>query len=124
MTTDELINKINSCVEALDFVSARKYIEENISIVESNKYLLKRNARDILKFLTQQIESGYQTLSRKELATLNAINTYAYNFDLRGIKNIVKNESTLLIRSDIESYLNSDAVTILAGMGAIRKALN
>jgi hypothetical protein len=50
------------------------------------------------------------------------VNSYASNFDLRGLKVVIRDHSLLFLRNDIEAYLNSDARIILEGMGAIPKA--
>lgn len=118
---DDLFEKINQCVENFDYVSTRKYIEDNIEILEKNRQKLKGNAREILNFLIEQKNSGVNPLSRKELNLINAINTYAYKFDLRGIKVILKDNTKLFLREETIAYLNSDAKTILTGMGAINK---
>lgn len=121
MKLAELIDNINNSVEDLDFVTARKYIEGNLSILQDNKQLLKSNAREIHKFLTEQLNSGVKPLSRKDLSIINAINTYAYKFDLMGIKVILKENAQIFMRDDVIAYLNSDAKAILTGMKAIRK---
>lgn len=120
MQLDELIQQINKSVEDFDYSTARKYIEQNIEILKGKKRLLNSNAREILKFLVEQSELGIQPLSRKELNTINAINSYAYKFDLRGIKVLVKENAKIFIREETIAYLNSDAKTILTGMGAIK----
>ncbi|MFE4525886.1 hypothetical protein ACFRCQ_28105 [Cytobacillus firmus] len=120
MKLNELIKQINKSVEDYDYSSARKYIEENIEILETKKQLLKSNAREILKFLVEQSKMGVEPLSRKELNIINAINAYAYKFDLRGIKVLVKENAKLFIREEIIAYLNNDAKTILTGMGVIK----
>lgn len=119
MELDELIHKVNQCVEDLDFFSARKYIEENLDALDSYKSLLKSNAREILKFIQERQKSGYKPLTRQELATINTINSYAYHFDLRGIKLVLKSKAKLFLRDDIITYLNKDAQEILKGMGTI-----
>ncbi|MEH7342772.1 hypothetical protein V7122_02610 [Bacillus sp. JJ1532] len=119
MKLDELVNKINQCVDEFDYVSARKYIEENIGVLEGRMQLLKGNARVILNFLIEQLNSGVEPLSRKELTVINAINAYAYKFDLRGIKVMLKENAKLFLREDIIVYLNSDAKIILTGMKVI-----
>lgn len=118
---EELIKNINKAVEELDFSATRKYIEENIDVLTGSKQLLKSNAREILKFLTEQKELGIEPLSRKELTIINAINAYAYKFDLRGIKLLLNENAKLFLREDSVAYLNNDALTILTGMGAISK---
>ena len=47
------------------------------------------------------------------------MNNYASKFDLRGLKLSVKNNSELLLRKDIRTYLNADAQIFLEGMGVI-----
>ena len=121
MNLQELADKINRCVEELDLVSARKYMEENTELLKQNKNLLKRNARDLFDFLINSLESGAVPLTREELSATNAINLYATRFDLRGLKTSVKNYSGLLLREDVLPYLNSDAKILLEGMGAIQK---
>lgn len=121
MRFDDLISSINKSIDNLDFVSARKYIEENIDILKDCKHLLNSNAREILKFLIKQQEDGVKALSRSELNIMNAINTYAYKFDVTGIKILLKNNARLFLRNDAVAYLNSDAKTILAGMKVINE---
>ncbi|WP_017755344.1 hypothetical protein [Calidifontibacillus oryziterrae] len=121
MNTKELIVIINRCVEELDFVTARKYIEENMSILEEHRSKLKSNARDILEFLIDQKKSGHKPLTRQELATITAINTYASKFDMIGIKQILKDRAPLFLRDDAIMHLNKDAMAIMEGMGAIKK---
>lgn len=120
MRIEDLSKDINKFVENLDLVTARKLIENNIVILNENKRLLNSNARELLKFFTERLESGHQPISRDELATITAINTYASNFDIRSIKFILKNKTKFLIRDDVNEYLNSDAKAILIGMGAIK----
>jgi hypothetical protein len=121
MGIKELIAKINKSVEELDLVTTRKYIEENIEILNQNKNLLKGNARELLSFLTKRMESGIEPLTRSELATISAINSFATRFDVRSIKLTIKDKEQLLLRSDFVDHLNSDAKIILEGMGAIQK---
>jgi hypothetical protein len=118
----DLIARINNRVEELDFAAARLYMEENIEILNENRSHLKSNARELLEFLTKRMEAGQQPLTRKDMAVINAVNNYASKFDLRGLKVVIKDHSLLFLRSDIESYLNTDARIILEGMGAIPKA--
>lgn len=121
MGIKELITKINKSVEELDLVSARKYIEENLEILQNNRNLLKGNARELLQILTSQAESGYEPLTRTEMATANALNTFASKFDVRSFKVTIKTKEALLIRKDFLDHLNADAKIILEGMGAIQK---
>lgn len=121
MKIDEIIKEINRCAEELDYATARRYIEGNMSILEKERHLLKGNARAILDFLIEQAKAGVKPLSRQELTIINAINNYAYKFDLRGIKSMLKDNADLFVREDTVAYLNSDAKTILKGMGAITK---
>lgn len=118
----DLVFKINSSVEELDFATARFLMEENIEILNENRNYLKSNARELLEFLTTRRESGQSTLTRKEMTIIQAANGYAAKFDLRGLKMVIRDHSVLFLRDDIEAYLNSDARIILEGMGAIRKA--
>jgi hypothetical protein len=122
MNLQELATKINACVEDVDLVAARKYMEENKELLKDNKSLLKRNARELFDFLLNSSESNSKPLSREEVAATNAINLYATRFDIRGLKIAVKNHSELLLREDITPYLNKDARILLEGMGAIQKS--
>lgn len=119
--TKELIRKINQSVEELDLVSTRMYIENNLEVVIDNKRFLKQNAREILNFLIEQRESGVKPLSRKELAIVKAVNTYASQFDLSGFKLLLKEYPQLFIREDITAYLNKDARIILDGINSSKK---
>ena len=122
MNLQELATKINACVEDVDLVAARKYMEENKELLKDNKSLLKRNARELFDFLLNSSESNSKPLSREEVAATNAINLYATRFDIRGLKIAVKNHSELLLREDITPYLNKDARILLEGMGTIQKS--
>ena len=123
MNLQELATKINACVEDVDLVAARKYMEENKELLKDNKSLLKRNARELFDFLLNYSESNSKSLSREEVAATNAINLYATRFDIRGLKIAVKNHSELLLREDITPYLNKDARILLESMGAIQKSI-
>ncbi|MFC3885120.1 hypothetical protein ACFOU2_17255 [Bacillus songklensis] len=119
MTFRELITQINKSVEDLDFATARKYIEENLTILNENKHILTGNARELLDFLTHRLNSGYEPFTRQEMATISAINSYASKFELRQIKMIIKEKAPLFLRKDVVEYLNKDAKAILEGMGVI-----
>lgn len=121
MNLNDLFQKINESAAELDFVTARTYIEENIEILEKNRQYLKNNARDLFDFIKSQLNGGINPLGRKELATINTINTYAAKFDLRGMKYLLKENAPLFIRTDIIPYLNADAKILLNGMGAINQ---
>ena len=118
----DLVFKINSSVEELDFATARFFMEENIEILNDNKNYLKSNARELLEFLTNRQEAGQRSLTRREMSIIQATNGYAAKFDVRGLRLVIKEHSLLFLRDDIEAYLNADARIILEGMGAIRKA--
>jgi hypothetical protein len=124
MRIEDLIKDINKLVENLDLVTARKLIENNLGVLNDNKKLLNSNGRELLKFFTERLESGYQQISREEMATITAINSYASNFDIRSIKFLLKNNTKFLLRNDVNEYLNNDAKAILIGMGAIGKNNN
>ncbi|MCC3358965.1 hypothetical protein [Bacillus sp. REN16] len=121
MDLKQVINEINNSVDALDLVTARKYIEENIDLLNSKRNYLNRNARELLKVITDMHNSDYKPLQRNELAIINTINSYATRFDLRGLKLLVKENSQLLLREDIITYFNKDAKIVLEAMGAITK---
>ena len=117
----ELLFKINKSIDDLNLVTARQYIEENLILLNENKHLLRGNARALLDFLTNNTDKEFIQLDRKELNIIYAINTYASNFDLRGLKLSIKNHADLLMREEIKHHLNADAKTLLEGMNAIQK---
>ncbi|MBT2702954.1 hypothetical protein [Bacillus sp. ISL-35] len=119
MSLDALATKINQYVEDMELATARVYIEENIEILKEHKNMLNKNARELLDFLLKLHADGGQPLTRMDMAIINAINTYASKFDVRGIKMLVKDNPNLLLRKDTPAYLNADAKIILEGMGAI-----
>lgn len=121
MSIKELISKINQSVDELDLVTTRKYIEDNIEVLNENRRYLKSNARELLNFLSSRLESGYEPLTRTEMATIAAINNYATKFDVRSIKMVIKGKEQLLVRKDFIDHLNSDAKIVLEGMGAVEK---
>jgi hypothetical protein len=119
LSLDALTSKINKYVEEMELTTARVYIEENVDILIEHKNMLNKNARELLDFLLELQADGGQPLSRKDMAIINAINTYANKFDVRGIKMLVKDNPNLLLRKDTPAYLNSDAKIILKGTGTI-----
>jgi hypothetical protein len=121
LKVEELIQEVNKNVENLDFVTTRKLIEDNIEVLSKHKVLLKSNARELLKMLTDRLDAGYEPISRQDMATVIALNTYATKFDIRSMKLIVKDKAKLLLRRDVVEYLNKDAKALLEGMGVIEK---
>lgn len=121
MDIDELISKINKSVDELDLVATRKYIEDNIELVNQNRVHLKSNAREILSFLKDNLDSGENPLTKNEIAEINVINTYARRFDVRGLKLNIQGKEQLLLRKETLNFLNADAKIILEGMGVIKK---
>lgn len=119
MNLEQLIQNINEKVETLDLVSARKLIEENLGILFENRIKLKKNARELLSFISDSLESGYQLPTRQELTVYHSINTYANRFDVRGLKLVIKGNEQLLLNKAAKEYLNSDAKVLLESLGAI-----
>ncbi|QAS53555.1 hypothetical protein [Halobacillus litoralis] len=117
----ELFKKVNKSVEEMDLVTARTYMEENFEALDENKHQLNRNARELLKFFAEKREKGEKPLTRQELSDLNSMNIYSTRFDVRGLKLLIKDKESLLMKKEALGYLNSDAKTLLAGMGAIEK---
>ncbi|RUL55603.1 MULTISPECIES: hypothetical protein [Lysinibacillus] len=121
MDIKEIISSINHCVDQLDFTTARRYIEDNIELVNKERASLKSNAREILKFILEKNNSGEKPLTKKEINEINVINTYAARFDIRGLKLNIKGKEQLLLKDETLNYLSADAKIILEGMGAIKK---
>lgn len=99
-----------------DLVLARKYIEENKSLLIENKNLLRRNVRELLDVLITMPEPVVQPLSQREMNIVHSWNAYALEFDLRGLKSSIKNNAELLKREDVSQYLNADAKVLLKSM--------
>lgn len=119
MGLQRLIKEINKSLENLDLVTARMYIENNYENLKENKFLLERDARALFEFIQTKIEKGERSLNRNEMNVLYAINSYATNFDVRGLQMSVKNNAELLLKEDVRQYLNEDAKAILSGMRVI-----
>lgn len=117
LSLEDIISKINHCVENLELSTARVYLEENLNVLQEHKKLLSKNARELLDILLELQEEENKPLSRKDLAILNTINTYARNFDMRGLKVVIKENPELLLRKEVPAYFNSDAKILLEGMG-------
>ena len=120
MGIQELISRINQCMDNLDLVSARRYMEKNMEILNENKHRLRRNARELFDFLLNKIDQETNPLNRKELNVIYTMNTYASRFDVRSLKRTVENNTDLLMREDVKHYLNGDAKILLEGMCAIQ----
>jgi hypothetical protein len=121
MKLRELVGQIHKSVEELDFATARTYIEQNLTILNENKHMLKGNARELLDFLSDRLTSDHKPLTRQEMSTISAVNSYAMKFEIREIKMILKQKAPLFLRDDVAGYLKADAKVILEGLGAIPK---
>ncbi|TQR21036.1 hypothetical protein FG384_05425 [Psychrobacillus vulpis] len=119
MDMSELVKKVNASMDNLDLISARRLIEENIDLINENRHHLRSNARSMFDIVKNNTESVINTLNRKEMNVIYSINAYATKFDIRGLKLSIKNNPELLVRKDIQHYLNEDAKTILTGMKVI-----
>ncbi|MFJ8262749.1 hypothetical protein ACIQ4I_12475 [Rummeliibacillus sp. NPDC094406] len=120
MESKELISVINKSVDELDFVTARRHIEENSDLVKHFKVHLNSNAREILNFILDKKNQGAKPLTKSEINTINAINVYASKFDIRGLKLVIKGKESLFLREEVLAYLNTDAKIMLEGMGTIK----
>lgn len=119
MDINELLRKVNTSIDNLDLITARRVIEDNIDLLNENRHHLKSNARSLLDILKNSTSSEFSTLNRSEMNILNSINLSASKFDVRGLKLTIKNNPELFIRKDLMHYLNEDAKTLLIGMNAI-----
>lgn len=115
----ELFRTINKCLDDLDFISARKYMEENMELLKDHKHHLRRNARELFNFL---INNTANTITRREMNVIYSINSYATNFNVRSIKILIKDNVDLILREEILPYLNEDAKTILESMQVINRS--
>lgn len=119
MDINDLMKKINESMDNMDLVTARRFIENNIELINENRHLLKSNARSLFEMLLNKTESVINKLNRNEMNVIYSINKYASNFDVRGLKLSIKNNPALLVRKDIKYYLSEDAKTLLTGMKVI-----
>ncbi|QUG40534.1 hypothetical protein KD050_14675 [Psychrobacillus sp. INOP01] len=117
----DLLKQINNSMEKLDLISARKYIEQNLELVGNYRHLLRSNGRALFDFLRNEKDSGREPLDRREMTILYSINRYASSFDIRGLKLLVNNYPDLLMRQEIQAYLNDDALTLLESLNVIQK---
>lgn len=116
MTENELFRTINQCVEDLDFISARKYMEENVEFIKQHSNHLNRNARGLFDFVVNESEN---MLDRREMQMIYSINQYATSFDVRGLKLLIKDQAALLSKKEAVALMNEDAKALLEGMRAI-----
>lgn len=121
MDTRELINKINKYMDQVDLITVRTLIENNLKVISENRHLLSSNARSLLEIIKENRNSENNALNRKEMNVIYSINLYASNFDINGLKLSIKNNPTLIMRSDIKDYLNADARALLVSMKVINQ---
>ncbi|MGP4038468.1 hypothetical protein ACTWP4_00955 [Gracilibacillus sp. D59] len=121
MKFSEIIKSINHATDNLDLVTSRRYIEENLELLKEKRHLLNHNARELLNFMVKRQESGYRNLEKRELAAIKAVNSYAEQFDVRGIKLIVKDKPHLFMEKEALNFLTNDSKVILIGMGVLQK---
>ncbi|REB05520.1 hypothetical protein DVB69_14705 [Sporosarcina sp. BI001-red] len=118
MSEKELFMTINACVDELDFVSARKYMEENIEFLNGHKHRLHHNAQELFDFVSDR-DRRSEMLNRKEMNIIQAINKYATDFNIRGFKLLIKEGGALLSKKETLDYLNEDAKALLGSMNAL-----
>lgn len=118
----QLILSINGAVDALEYATARRFIEENFDIVYEYRHLLNSNAREILEFVKEKMQSGEEPLTKKELNAITVINTYAKRMDIRGLKLFLseKGKEKIFEKKDAFEILSSDAKILLASLGFIK----
>lgn len=116
MNTHELFKLINQCVDELDFITARKYMEDNRDEVKAHKHHLQRNAQELFEFV---LNSDGKRLTQSEIKVIHAINDYAVHFNIRSFKSIVKEHAVLVSREETLTYLNQDARALLESMHII-----
>ena len=121
MDEREFLKQINNCMEKLDLISARKYMEQNLELVSKYRHLLRSNGRALFDFLRSEKDSGHEPLNRREMTILYSINRYASAFDVRGLKLLINNYPDLLMKQEIQAYLNDDALTLLESFNVIQK---
>lgn len=124
MKFKDLITSINDTVDVLNFSAARKYIEDNLELVNEHRHLLNRNAREIYNFVLKNMNSEEEPLTRDEIRAITVVNTYATKFDIRGLKLTLKGKEQLFLKEQVLNYLNSDAKILLEGLGVINKREN
>lgn len=116
----DIIKVINTKCDLLEFSEARRLIELNITELQKPSYyfILNDNATVLLKHILNQTTLSSHPLSRLEQLQIRDINKYCTDFDISMLKRAIKNSLNLLQRADIDLYLNENAKTILASMGA------
>lgn len=115
----ELVKRIEQCMDGLDLVSARRYIEDNMDILMENKNHLRGNVRELVDMLYTMPEQKASSLNSQEISIIKSLNAYAAEFDLRSVKLSVKNNAELFMREEVKEYLSSDAKLLLQGMSAL-----
>ena len=118
MNSHELFDVVNKCVDELDFVSARKVMEENRDVLKRSKHRLHQNAQDLFAFVMNR-DADNEVLSQKEVNVIQAINKYASSFDIRAFKLMVKDKAALICKKDTLTYLNADAKALLECMHVV-----
>ncbi|GKV70324.1 hypothetical protein NCCP2716_28220 [Sporosarcina sp. NCCP-2716] len=113
MNPNELVRAVNACVEELDFVTARKYMEDNLDILKTHKHRLQRNAQELLEFV---MHSDSKRLTQQEVKIIHALNDHASHFNIRSFKLLVKDHVSLMNREETQTYLNADAKALLSSM--------
>ncbi len=113
MNPNDLVRAVNACVDELDFVTARKYIEDNLEILKTHKHRLQPNALELLDFVTH---SDGKRLTQREIKIIQAVNDHASHFNIRSFKMLVKDHVVLMHRDETLTYLNADAKALLSSM--------
>lgn len=116
------IVKINHNCDNLEFVLARKLIEQNLTKLSEATYfrLLNSNARTLIKIVVDEKNNTKEdALTRLNYLTISNINEFSRNFDISMLKRTLKDNMALIQREDVQQILSKDAKIVLESLGAI-----
>lgn len=115
MNSNELFKLINRCVDEMDFISARRVMEENVEIIMESKHRLQQNARELFEFV---VSTDGELLTQKDIQIIHVLNNHAVHFDVRSFKRTMKENAVLISKKDTITYLNEDAKALLESISA------
>lgn len=115
MNSQELFSMINRCVDEMDYIYARRLMEDNVEVIMESKHRLKGNARELFEFV---VSTDGEMITQSDIQVIHVLNTHAAHFDVRSFKWTLKENAVLMSKKDTLTYLNEDAKALLESMSS------
>lgn len=118
MNKDTIIHNINKLCASNEYTTARNLMESNLTEISKPENYLKLSREGYAIYKIILTESKVKTaLSRLDVYTISQINKLANNFDIAGLRTLIRNSGDILSRNEVKVALTDVAKSVLTSMG-------